>query len=229
MTKVDLRLDWCSHEAAKFAVEHWHYSKTMSTPPNVYIGVWEDKAFIGCVIFGRGANNNLGSPYGLQNIEVCELTRVALNNHITPVSRINAIAMKMMKNQNMGLRLCVSFADTNQGHHGGIYQAGGWLYSGQTPPSYKYIDKNGREWHQRQVSKTGVKPQYGELRAVAKIDECQKILQSGKHRYLFPLDDAMRKQIEPLRKPYPKREQGEIDNAGSPTVKLAAQVRPVRS
>jgi hypothetical protein len=26
-----------------------------------------------------------------------------------------------------------------------------------------------------------------------------------KYRYLMPLDDAMRKQIEPLRKPYPKR------------------------
>jgi hypothetical protein len=27
----------------------------------------------------------------------------------------------------------------------------------------------------------------------------------GKHRYLMPLDDAMREQIEPLRQPYPKR------------------------
>tara|TARA_Y100000310_G_scaffold30028_1_gene28559 strand:+ start:26 stop:454 length:429 start_codon:yes stop_codon:yes gene_type:complete len=28
----------------------------------------------------------------------------------------------------------------------------------------------------------------------------------GKHRYLMPLDDEMRHRIEPLRKPYPKRE-----------------------
>jgi hypothetical protein len=27
----------------------------------------------------------------------------------------------------------------------------------------------------------------------------------GKHKYLMPLDDAMRAQIKPLRKPYPKR------------------------
>ena len=27
----------------------------------------------------------------------------------------------------------------------------------------------------------------------------------GKHRYLYPLDDDMRKQILPLSKPYPKR------------------------
>ncbi len=29
----------------------------------------------------------------------------------------------------------------------------------------------------------------------------------GKHRYLFPLDDAMKAQVAPLAKPYPKREQ----------------------
>ena len=33
----------------------------------------------------------------------------------------------------------------------------------------------------------------------------QKVPTRGKHRYLMPLDDDMRKQIEPLRKPYPKR------------------------
>jgi hypothetical protein len=33
----------------------------------------------------------------------------------------------------------------------------------------------------------------------------------GKYRYLMPLDEAMRKQIEPLRKPYPKREKATIE------------------
>lgn len=55
---VDLRVDWCSYQAAKYAVEHWHYSKAMPTPPAHYIGVWENAAFVGCVIFGRGSNNN---------------------------------------------------------------------------------------------------------------------------------------------------------------------------
>ena len=61
-------------------------------------------------------------------------------------------------------------------------------------------------WHGRQVSSTGVKRQYGELRYVPRIEDCTRIPEIGKHRYLYPLDRAMRKQIEPLRKPYPKRE-----------------------
>ena len=52
----------------------------------------------------------------------------------------------------------------------------------------------------------------------------------GKYRYLYPLDAAMRTQIAPLAKPYPKRGTGETDNApgtnpetggASPTVPLS--------
>jgi hypothetical protein len=40
--KVDLKVDFCSYEAAKYAVEHWHYSKTMPAGKTVKIGAWED-------------------------------------------------------------------------------------------------------------------------------------------------------------------------------------------
>lgn len=200
-----MKIDWATHEAAKYACLHWHYSKSMPTPPIVKIGVYEDEKFIGCVLFSRCANNNLGNPYGLKQTEVCELTRVALNQHRTQVSRIIAIALKFIKKKETGLRLCVSFADPNEGHHGGIYQAGGWIYSGKSNSTPKYKTKDGKILHQRQVSKVGYKPQYGTIRRVPKQSDCEVLPQLDKHRYLMPLDDEMRKQIEPLRKPYPKR------------------------
>ena len=204
-TKPTLKLDWCSHKAAKYAVKHWHYSKSLPTPPLVKIGAWEDGKYIGCVIFSRGATDNLGSPYGLKNTEVCELTRVALTDHQWPVTRILAIAVKMMTSHNPGLRLIVSFADANQGHIGGIYQASNYIYAGQTSASSKFKDSTGRIWHGRQVSSSGVKRQYGTLRAVPKIADCQRIPELQKYRYLLPLDNAMRLQLAPLAKPYPKR------------------------
>lgn len=76
--KVDLRLDWCSYEAAKFAVEHWHYSKCMPIGKLVKIGVWEDSKYIGVVIFGYGNNQFQGVAYGLVQTQICELLRVAL-------------------------------------------------------------------------------------------------------------------------------------------------------
>ena len=204
-SKVDLRLDWCSHKAAKFATQHWHYAKTIPMPPIVNVGAWEDDAFIGVVVFSRGASRNLLKPYGLETTQGCELTRVALRKHKTPVSRIIRIAISMLRKQAPGLRLIVSFADANQGHVGSIYKAGGWIYAGQTPPSREYVDQSGRTWHQRQVSSTGVSIQFGRRTHVPRTSDCTVIDLKGKHRYLMPLDDAMREQIAPLAKPYPKR------------------------
>lgn len=229
--KVNLRLDWCSYEAAKYAVTHWHYSHSMPTPPSVYIGVWEYDKFIGCVIFGRGANNNLGNPYSLNITQVCELTRIALCTHKTEVSKIVSISIKMLHKKEPGLRLIVSFADANQGHLGSIYQAGNWVYSGISRSTPKYRTRDGRVLHQRQVSKVGVKPQYGELRIVPKFSECEILQQLDKYRYLYPLDDAMRRQIEPLRKPYPKRGRGETDSAPQSNEETggASPTRPLNS
>jgi len=116
-----------------------------------------------------------------------------------------SIAIKMVAKKNPRLRIIVSFADTNQGHYGGIYQGGNWLYAGMTPSKKHFRDKQGRVWHSRQATSTGFTQQFGTRSACAKRSSCKQVELLGKHRYLMPLDDAMRKQIEPLRKPYPKR------------------------
>ena len=101
-SRADLHVDWCSHEAASFAVKRWHYSRSMPPPPHNLLGVWERGAFIGVMIFSRGANRHLGAPYGLSATEVCELTRVALGDHETPVSRLLAIGMRFLVKRNPG-------------------------------------------------------------------------------------------------------------------------------
>ena len=203
MSKVDLKLDWCSHEAAKYAVEHWHYSETMPVGKMVKVGVWEDGAFKGVVIFGlggRGACN--GKKYGLsRNFEMAELERVALREHATPVSRIISIASKMLHRQSPGIRMLISFADPSQLHHGGIYQGAGWIYTGKSADDWQAVWPDGRKAHSR-IARGHV--QFGVMKTVD-ISGAKKVPVLGKHRYLMPLDDAMRKQIEPLRKPYPKR------------------------
>lgn len=197
MSKVDLKLDWCSHEAAKYAVEKWHYSHCMPAGKTVKVGVWEDGKFTGCVIFSRGANNTLGSPYGLKQTECCELTRIALHNHQVSVTRIVSIAMKKLVKTSPGMRLIISFADPEQSHVGSIYQAGNWAYIGKTNAADEYI-VHGKRMHGRSMRSL-----YGSH--IGK-DFIHQIKGSSKYRYLYPLDEAMRKQIEPLRKPYPKRE-----------------------
>jgi hypothetical protein len=203
-SKVNLKLDWCSHEAAKFACEHWHYSRCIPKSKLVKIGVWENSNYIGAVIFGVGATSQLVQSYGLKMEQGCELVRVALNKHMTPVSRIIAIAIKNLKKEMPGLRLIVSFADPNQGHVGAIYQAGGWVFSGNSSSSPEYIYK-GKRWQGRSFR--------NKYKGMEHHPDVEIVQGSSKHRYLMPLDKEMAKQIEPLRKPYPKK-----PCAGSETV-----------
>lgn len=197
---MSLRLDWCSHAAAKWAVENWHYSRSMPVSKNTRIGVWEDGEFIGAVIFATGANMSIGSPYGLTSLEVCELVRVALKAHKAPVSRIMAIALRMLRKHCPGTRLVVSYADPTEGHVGGIYQAGGWIYNGRSADSYEFR-LNGKRLQKRAY--TGFN--FRDLKKKPLPAGAVKVATVGKHRYLMPLDAETRARLAPRAMPYPKR------------------------
>jgi len=178
----------------------------------VKVGVWERGKFVGVVLFSRGANESLGSPYGLGCTECCELVRVALSRHEAPVSRVVAIAIRFLKKSSPLLRLIVSFADPERGHIGGIYQAGNWIYCGRSSGSIKYQTPEGRTLHKRQVSATGRTKKFGKTKGCYRFSDCKQIKIEGKYRYLMPLDDEMRNRVLKLAKPYPKKPRaGSID------------------
>lgn len=206
MADSDLKIDWASHEAAKYACENWHYSKLMpSFGKFVKVGAWEYGQFIGVVAFGRGANPQLLMPYGLKQDEGCELVRIALKSHKTPVSKIITIALKFLKKANPKLRLVVSYADVDQDHHGGIYQASNWIYTGHKNKGARsaFIVK-GQKLHTKTVASKGVRQTIEEVRK--HLDPNAEIFYTkGKHCYIMPLDKKMRNQVSHLAKPYPKR------------------------
>lgn len=211
MAKADLHIDWATYGAAKYACENWHYSGCLpsSMQKRVAVGAWENGQFAGVVIFGHGANPQIGSPYGLTINQCIELTRIALRpRHATPVSRIVRLALGFLNKSQPGLRLVVSYADQAQGHHGGIYQAGNWVYVGSMKgvPSLLY---RGKVWHSKalRTSFPGLKHSDPAV---------QKVSAGDKHKYLMPLDDDMRQRIMPLSKPYPKRVKQAISDDQSP-------------
>ena len=232
-SRPDLRLDWCNREAAEYAVMRWHYSRRMPAGKLVTVGAWEGGQYIGCVVFGRGGNNRIGEPFGLDQTEVCELVRIALSKHSAPVSRIASIAIKMLCKQSPGLRLLVSYADPDEGHHGGIYQAMGWLYAGSSVPQ-RELRVEGKWMHKRTASSLYGTASPERIRRMTGLDVEYGPVQ-WKHTYYLPLDDDMRRRIAPLARPYPKRPTrgtGETDSApgsnretggASPTVPLLTE------
>lgn len=199
-----LKLDWCSAKAARFACENWHYSGTMPVGKTVKVGAWENGEFVGVVVFSPGCGKACdGRRYGLaQTLEVAELQRVALRAHKTEVSRIIAIAIRMLRKQSPGIRMLVSFADPSQGHTGGIYKAGGWVYTGKSTNATFYEMVGGRVVHPRTVTSGFGAGTSGMSKH--KLTG-RKVEVPGKHRYVLGLDDEMKQRLRALTKPYPKR------------------------
>ena len=192
MSKNDLKIDWATYDSARYACENWHYSKCVPVGKLVKVGAWESGKFIGVVLFGRGAARNLGKPYNLGQDECVELVRIALTSHQNAVSRIVSLAIKFLHKTNPRIRLIVSFADQSQGHHGGIYQAGNWIYSGQDNDR-KFYMINGKLTHPRSI---GAKGLVQNIHGARKIDKNATVVDvPGKHRYLMPLDTEMRSTI----------------------------------
>ncbi len=104
--------------------------------------------------------------------------------------------------------LFLSYADSNQGHVGYIYQAGNWIYSGSGGEPYELLVDGNRMTTRAFCGR--------KLKAV-KLKELghtvERIPQKKKHRYFFPLGNkrekkAMRKWIQDRFGifPYPKGE-----------------------
>lgn len=197
---MKLKIDWATHESSRYACENWHYSKCMPVGKTVKCGVWEDNKFVGVVVFSYGANNNAPKSFKLKQNEICELTRVALKkDHKTAVSRILSISLKFLIKKAPGIKLVFSYADkTNQNHHGGIYQANGWVYLGERKTSSKgaYYIINGKKIHGRSA-----RAKYGnESRFPAGWSHCPS---ETKHLYVKLLDKTYNLMYNSLK--YPKR------------------------
>lgn len=209
----DLKVAKASYEAALYAVEHWHYSRKLPRGKLFIRGVWEDGKFIGVVIFSHGATQQIGSPFGLEQHACVELTRVALTDHQVPVTQVVAASLRDLHATNPDIRVVVSYADPQQGHHGGIYQAGNWIYLGQGQPGREFI-VHGERLHSRVIHLRGWKQSLEWLQQ--NVDpKVEMIITPPKHKYVMPMDKPMRKKLLPLAVPYPPPEKEPADARGS--------------
>ena len=203
MTK-ELRIDFASHEAAKYSVARWHYSRCMPKAKLVRLGVWEGKKFCGAIIYGLGANRHIARPFGLKDQEVCELVRVALapgREH--PTSKCVAISLRMLRRQSPGLRLVVSYADAGQGHVGTLYQAVGFFFIGTSDQSY--IRVRGKVEHPRTLwDRFGRQGQSIPWLRENVDPYAKRVPMAPKLKYVFALDRKLRRDLEAIALPYPK-------------------------
>lgn len=200
-------------EAIKYACLHFHYARAVPANPLGY-NIYNDSGeWCGVILYARGATPNIGSPYGLAVGGVLELVRVALNGKQEATSQAVALTLKQLHKDVPQCRLIVSYADCDQNHLGTIYQATNWIYEGLSKGDTYFIIK-GKKTHRKSVSSRIVAINGKRMHCPSTLEMVRRFFDpnavtfrsAGKRKYLMPMDKAMRKQIAPLAKPYPKNE-----------------------
>ena len=100
--------------------------------------------------------------------------------------------------------MIVSYADTEQGHIGTVYQASNWQYIGEID-SYKirFGDEimHGRTMNERARRAGQSLREYINASAL-KIENVRGLT---RHKYIWPMDDGMGELAMKLSKPYPQK------------------------
>lgn len=196
-----MRLEKASAKAVRYAIMNWHYSKSIPNVGLAYAVFNKKKEFCGVVCFGLGAALNIGKPYGLKQGQIVELVRVALNGKQEMTTKAISLALKLLKKDSPNVKLVVSYADSEQGHIGIIYQGSNWFYTGYSVDTNIIV--NGKREHRRTLHS-----RYG-TNSVNKLKEMglsvgPVIKTLPKYKYIYPLDKSLIPICKAMSNPYPK-------------------------
>lgn len=203
-----MRISKSTPDAARYACLHFHYAKAVPVCQYVY-NVWNDEdEWCGVIIYGGGATPHIASPYDKWQGQVVELERVALNGKQGHGKTSTAVSqtLKALAKEAPWVDLVVSYADMDQQHFGVLYQATNWIYTGLTNANTRgAFIVHGKKMHPKTIHSKGWKQSVLWLRE--NVDEnASEFITQGKHKYLYPLTKQMRKRIEVLSVPYPKKD-----------------------
>lgn len=208
-------------------VKAHHYSKKLPSAITHCFAWRESGGLFGdngsplaAAIYGQPTNRNWPQ-------DAIELLRLVRHPSLSrPISEFVAWTLRWLR-ENQPYPFCLSYADTAQGHHGGIYQATGWLYIDartEACPAFRLPD--GSLKHSRQVNR-----ELG-TRSIPKVAELkpgwEPIKGEPKHLYVYPLrkrQSALLRRFGWTVKQYPKPNAVRPADEQVPTCVSAVQPR----
>ncbi len=205
-----MRLEKASYKATKFSCINFHYAKSIPVNTFGYSVFNIDMVFCGVILFAMGANNNIAKSYNLNQGQVMELVRIALNGKQESTSKALSLSLKLIKKDLPLCKLIISYADADQEHKGIIYQATNWFYTGSKMVNNKdgSFVINGVRIHGKTISdkcKRFSLPKTEEnIKRVYKTNDVKAYITKGKLKYVYPLHKEIIEICIELNKPYPK-------------------------
>lgn len=211
----EFKVDFIPYSEVREWLLYKHYAHRIP-PVNYSFGLYRDGFLEGVLTFGRPYAPSLikESFGGEYQDEFLELNRVVVNDGL-PKNVLSFFVTQCLKMLPKPM-VVVSYADSKQGHHGYIYQATNWLYTGLSAPFMDYMVKGCEGMHQASVlDRVGRSDKDGHLDKVKLLKEVYgeenvyMVERSRKHRYYYLHGD--KRQVKRMRKllkypvvPYPK-------------------------
>ena len=193
-----------------FETESWilnkHYAKRMPSISFAF-GLYDEGILVGVCTFGYPPNYNYNEGKCVFEDYKCltlELNRLVVNDGL-PKNSLSFFVSRCLK-QLPKPSCVVSYADPNNGHHGYIYQATNWIYTGVSSAKHRYIFEDGSEFDiRRGIDKKGT--------------VVDKILLEPTHRYLYLNGNKrdLKRMMSDLKLdslPYPKGDNTNYDASG---------------
>ena len=203
-----------------------HYLKRLPPISHSY-GLYDyNLTLIGVASYGRPAAHGVvkGAFNGKLMDNFLELNRLVINDGLPK----NILSFFLSKSLNLlpKPQAIVSYADTSQGHHGYIYQATNWIYTGLSAKRKDYklkgvhnlhrqslLDREGRHMTKGKVAEMKLK--YG--------DDLYTEHRPRKHRYFYFVGNKkekkeMRQNLAYQIEPYPKGNNKKYDTSYEPPI-----------
>ena len=189
-----------------------HYAKRIPSISYAF-GLYDDKILIGICTFGSPPSNALCvGVCGEENRDkVIELNRLCLNDHKVKnlTSYFLSNCLKILPND----KIIVSYADTSQNHHGYIYQATNWLYTGLSAKRTERYDVNNPQKHSKTVTES---MNYYDLAVRDRTQKHRYVIFTGTKKQKKDLKKAINYKIEA----YPKGDNKRYDASYKPITQL---------
>lgn len=190
-------------QTAKDLVRDNHYSHSVPSGKSVWVRVAD-----AVMCFSIPANKNIAAFLHGCPMETWELSRLwAPDAHEVVLTRALSLGVRIFRESQPTVMSLVSYADPNAGHHGGIYRAASWLYTGQSSDGRYWRGPDGDTVPRRKFHSGRSFLNKSEIESLG----YEQLNLPGKHRYVRGLTKRSKKVLRRrwLTEQLPERLEGE--------------------
>jgi hypothetical protein len=195
-------------QEAKWLISWGHYTHSLTKGRHSF-GLFHGEQLVGAAVYGQPSGRGVAASIWEGGTE--QNTLELLRLYVVDGTGKNAETWFMARCHRLlpaEVKMLVAYSAPGVGHHGGCYQAGNWLFLGESKSgqNYYYTDADGNYVNKRipwQYGPRSGRPEIKETEG-ARILGLTKVVEPRKMVYVLPRDRRAKRLLKRKVLPYPK-------------------------